>query len=103
MEGRRVLQVLLQELFLVINSKQFELLPSFPSRSSLQNKSLNSLRKKLLGEIFANVESWMGEGVSKEYKRKKNYACDYCLFRVEERDPDTHSQAVAQALIKIRT
>lgn len=72
-------------MFLIIHSKQFELLPSFPNKSSLINKSLRSLRQKLIVEVFNNIENWIGSGISKEYKRKKAYNCDYQPFKIEEK------------------
>jgi hypothetical protein len=46
--SRRIFQNLMIDLHVIIHSKQFELLPSYPSKSTYINKNLKALRKKML-------------------------------------------------------
>jgi hypothetical protein len=46
----------MMDLSIVMNSKQFEILPSFPSKSTSKNKNLQTIRQKLLFDVFTNIE-----------------------------------------------
>ena len=47
------------------------------------NKSLKNTRKKLIGEVFANIEDWVITDVRREYKRRKGYGVDSAAFIIE--------------------
>jgi hypothetical protein len=65
----------LTDLYMILNSKQFELKPSNPTVSVIANKNLYSMRQKMLGQIFDNIESYVKEDLPKgrPYKRTRNY------------------------------
>lgn len=100
-EGRSVMNVLLQELHLIIRAKEFELLCSFPCQNTIANKSLNSNRAKMVGEVLENVENWVKGGIDKSYRRKKNYGYNYEPFEIGERELGKEHKAVIESIYKL--
>ena len=54
-QTKKVFRVLMQEMNLIVNARQFELLRKCPSKSLLQNKTLSSTRVRLANEALDNV------------------------------------------------
>lgn len=100
--ARRVFHFLMVDLHIAINSKQFELLPSYPSKNTYGNKTLKSARKKLLQEVFANIEEWVVGDLRKEYRRKKTYNVDSVPFIIEERELAPQTRQISNQLLKIK-
>lgn len=45
----------MQELYLIVNAKQFELLRKCPTKPQYHNKSLQATRYKMISEVFDNI------------------------------------------------
>ena len=54
-QTKKVFRVLMQEMNLIVNARQFELLRKCPSKSLLQNKTISATRVRLTNEALDNV------------------------------------------------
>ena len=77
-------RVLMQQLYLIVNAKQYELLRKTPTKPLFHNKSLQATRAKMLNEIFENIENWLNSKGEGGYKRKKNYNYSYGALQLHE-------------------
>lgn len=74
----------MQELYLIIHSKQFELLKKHPTKHYFHNKSLITTRNKLFDDVFDNLESWLNNREGEHYRRRKNYNLNYGSLQIHE-------------------
>jgi len=54
-DGKKVMKVLLQELSMIVNSKQFELVRRCPSKVIFHHKTLQATRGRLIADALDNV------------------------------------------------
>ena len=74
----------MQELSLIVNSRQFELLRKSPSRPILHQKTLVATRGRLVTDALENVGVWLEQGIDTSFKRKKNYTLNYGPMQMHE-------------------
>jgi hypothetical protein len=67
------------DLYMILHSKQFELKLSNPCATTITNKSLFSVRQKMIKEVFDNIENYVKNDLpkGKPYHRLKNYSYNY--------------------------
>ncbi len=70
---------------MIFGSRQFELKLSNPCATVVMNKTLFSVRQKMVAEVFENVESYVKNDLAnnKPYKRAKNYNYSYSPIAIE--------------------
>lgn len=75
---------LLTDLYMIFCSKQFDLSLVNPSGSVVGNKTLYSLRQKMVQEVLENVESYVKNemGQNRPYRRVKPYNYGYEYTKV---------------------
>ena len=77
-DSKLIFKVLMQELHLVANSKQFDVLRRYPAKLYWHNKSLMATRNKLINEALENMEDWLSNReVGDPYRRRRNYGLNY--------------------------
>jgi hypothetical protein len=100
--AKLVFRMLMQELYLVVHSKQFELLRRYPAKAVGHNKSLQATRAKLIGEVLENMEDWLyGRDSEVAYRRRKNYNLNYGPLLMHETVMPREHVAFMETLAKL--
>ena len=100
-EAKVTFRILMQELYLVVNAKQFELLRKCPSKPQNHNKSLQASRFKMITEAFENIENWLNSRSDGGYKRKKNYNFSYGPLQLHEVNMPREQIAFMESLARL--